>query len=92
MSKLFKHLKPYWMTVAGIIVILFVQAFCDLSLPSYTSDIVNVGIQQGGVEDTVPEALPEEEMNRLCLFLGEEDQETVKAAYTLEQAGKEAAL
>ncbi|GAA6491521.1 ABC transporter ATP-binding protein [Candidatus Bariatricus faecipullorum] len=85
MSKLFKHLKPYWMTVAGIIVILFVQAFCDLSLPSYTSDIVNVGIQQGGVEDTVPEALPEEEMNRLCLFLGEEDQETVKAAYTLEQ-------
>ena len=47
MRKLFKHLKPYAATIAAIVVILIVQAYCDLSLPSYTSDIVNVGIQQG---------------------------------------------
>lgn len=46
MRKLFKHLKPYAATIAAIVVILIVQAYCDLSLPSYTSDIVNVGIQQ----------------------------------------------
>ena len=46
MRKLFKHLNPYAATIAAIVVILIVQAYCDLSLPSYTSDIVNVGIQQ----------------------------------------------
>ena len=60
---------------------LFIQAYCDLSLPAYTSDIVNVGIQQGGVEDQVPEAISADEMNRLLLFVPSEDQDTVLDAY-----------
>lgn len=51
MGKLFKFLKPYAAAVAAIICILVVQAYCDLSLPTYTSDIVNVGIQQGGIDE-----------------------------------------
>ena len=59
MRNLLKHLKPYVATIVVIIGFLIVQAFCDLSLPSYTSDIVNVGIQQGGVDETIPEAVTE---------------------------------
>ena len=72
MRKLFKHLKPYAATIAAIVVILIVQAYCDLSLPSYTSDIVNVGIQQGGIDEKIPDAIAEEEMNKLLLFVAEE--------------------
>lgn len=57
MGKLFKFLKPYTAAVAAIICILVVQAYCDLSLPTYTSDIVNVGIQQGGIDETVPDTI-----------------------------------
>ena len=81
MRKLFKHLKPYAATIAAIVVILIVQAYCDLSLPSYTSDIVNVGIQQGGIDEKIPDAIAEEEMNKLLLFVAEEDQQTVLDAY-----------
>ena len=55
MRKLFKHLKPYAATIVAIVVILIVQAYCDLSLPSYTSDIVNVGIELLLQETVVPE-------------------------------------
>ena len=71
MRKLFKHLKPYAATIAAIVVILIVQAYCDLSLPSYTSDIVNVGIQQGGIDEKIPDAIAEEEMNKLLHFVAE---------------------
>ena len=81
MRKLFKHLKPYAATIAAIVVILIVQAYCDLSLPSYTSDVVNVGIQQGGIDEKIPDAIAEEEMNKLLLFVAEEDQQTVLDAY-----------
>ena len=57
MRKLLKHLKPYTATIVVIIGFLIVQATCDLSLPSYTSDIVNVGIQQGGIDEKIPEAV-----------------------------------
>ena len=57
MGKLFKYLRQHAGVVLAIIVVLFVQAFCDLSLPTYTSDIVNVGIQQGGIDTTVPEQM-----------------------------------
>ena len=53
MGKLFKYLRQHAGVVLAIIVVLFVQAFCDLSLPTYTSDIVNVGIQQGGIDTTI---------------------------------------
>ena len=55
MKNLFKYAASYWKAMIAIILILFVQAYCDLSLPAYTSDIVNVGIQQGGIEDEIPE-------------------------------------
>ncbi len=86
MRKLLKHLKPYTATIVVIIGFLIVQATCDLSLPSYTSDIVNVGIQQGGIDETIPEAVTEEEMNRLLLFMSGEDGERVLEAYELKTA------
>ena len=57
MSKIFKNMIPYWKSIVIIIALLFVQAWCDLSLPSYTSDIIDVGIQNYGVEHVVPDAL-----------------------------------
>ena len=54
MKNLFKYAAAQWKSMLAIIIILFVQAYCDLSLPAYTSDIVNVGIQQGGIEDQIP--------------------------------------
>ena len=66
----------------AIVLILVVQAYCDLSLPAYTSDIVNVGIQQGGIEDEVPRQIATEEMEKLLLFVSEDDQQTVLDAYT----------
>lgn len=81
MKNLFKYAAEHWKTLIAIIIVLFIQAYCDLSLPAYTSDIVNVGIQQGGVEDQVPEAISVDEMNRLLLFVLSEDQDTVLDAY-----------
>ena len=57
MSRIFKNMLPYWKAVIIIIALLFVQAWCDLSLPAYTSDIIDVGIQNNGVEHVVPEKI-----------------------------------
>ena len=82
MGKLFKYMGMYWKSVLAILAILFVQAYCDLSLPAYPSDIVNVGIQQGGVDETIPEAISVEEMNKVLLFVSEEtEKEIVQDAY-----------
>lgn len=81
MKNLFKYAAEHWKSLIAIIVILFIQAYCDLSLPAYTSDIVNVGIQQGGIEDQIPEAVSADEMEKLLLFVSEEEQETVLNAY-----------
>ncbi len=81
MKNLFKYAAEHWKSLIAIIAILFIQAYCDLSLPAYTSDIVNVGIQQGGIEDQIPEAVSAEEMGKLLLFIPEEEQETVLDAY-----------
>ncbi len=81
MRKLFKFLKPHAGTVLLILCVLMVQAYCDLSLPSYTSDIVNVGIQQGGVDETIPEEISEDELNKILLFIPSENQKEVKEAY-----------
>ena len=82
MGKLFKFLKPYAAAVAAIICILVVQAYCDLSLPTYTSDIVNVGIQQGGIDETVPDTISKKDLNHLLLLVPSDRQKTVKNAYT----------
>ena len=62
-------LKPYWLMVVLAIGLLYAQAMADLALPDYMSDIVNVGIQQGGVESAVPEAIRKSEMDRVLLLL-----------------------
>ena len=82
MKNLFKYAASYWKAMIAIVLILIVQAYCDLSLPAYTSDIVNVGIQQGGIEDEVPEQIAVEEMEKLLLFVSEDDQQTVTDSYT----------
>ena len=82
MGKLFKFLKPYTAAVAAIICILVVPAYCDLSLPTYTSDIVNVGIQQGGIDETVPDTISKKDLNHLLLLVPSDRQKTVKNAYT----------
>ena len=82
MKNLFKYAASYWKAMIAILLILVVQAYCDLSLPAYTSDIVNVGIQQGGIEDEVPRQIATEEMGKLLLFVSEDDQQTVMDAYT----------
>lgn len=82
MKNLFKYAAEHWKALLLIIAVLFIQAYCDLSLPAYTSDIVNVGIQQGGVEDQVPEQISVEEMDRLLLFVPSDEQQTVLDSYT----------
>ena len=83
MLKMFRYMKERWYYLVMILLLLFVQAFCDLSLPDYTSDIINVGIQQKGVEDGVPEKIREESMDRLFLFMDQEDRELVQTDYSL---------
>ena len=82
MKNLFKYAASYWKAMIAIVLILVVQAYCDLSLSAYTSDIVNVGIQQGGIEDEVPRQIATEEMEKLLLFVSEDDQQMVMDAYT----------
>lgn len=81
MTKLLKFLKPYAGAVAAIICVLIVQAYCDLSLPAYTSDIVNVGIQQSGIDEKVPEEISEEDLGSLIMLAPSDKQEEIQDAY-----------
>ncbi|NLI92755.1 MAG: ABC transporter ATP-binding protein [Peptococcaceae bacterium] len=83
MLKLIKYLKPFTLTVLAIVMLLFIQAICDLSLPDYTSNIVNVGIQQGGIENAVPQAIRKSEMDKIRFFMSQADQTKVLEHYTL---------
>ncbi|GAB4480284.1 MAG: ABC transporter ATP-binding protein [Anaerolineae bacterium] len=87
MIRLIRYLKPYTFMVLAAIVLLFVQAMADLALPDYLSKIVNNGIQQGGVENAVPAAIRQSEMDRLTLFMSEDDKAEVLASYTLIERG-----
>ena len=81
MGKLFKNLKPYWKSVLIIVVLLAVQAFCDLSLPQYTSDIIDVGIQNSGVAHILPEKITAEELERAQIFMTDAEQKQWQNAY-----------
>ena len=83
MLKLLKYLKKSAFSMVIIVALLVAQAMCDLALPDYTSKIVNVGIQQGGIEYAVPEVVRESTMEKLELFIPSSDQELVKNSYTL---------
>ena len=78
MIKLLKYLKKSSGFIIMIVILLFVQAYCDLSLPSYTSDIVDVGIQQGGIENAVPLQIRKQTLQEIELFLTEEQKELVE--------------
>ncbi len=84
MIKLMGYLKKSAPYIVLITALLFVQAYCDLSLPDFTSKIVNVGIQQKGIEDSVPEKLRDSTMQSLRLFMDEAQREEVLANYTHE--------
>lgn len=81
MFRLFKHLGEHKAAVGAVIVLLVIQAYCDLSLPSYTSDIVDVGIQQKGIEYAVPEVIRTETLEQISLFLTKEEVEKIEASY-----------
>ena len=87
MLKIMKYLKKSAVSVVAIIILLLVQALCDISLPDYTSKIVNIGIQQGGIENAVPEVIKENELKRLLMFVDNDDKDTVEDAYTLVKSG-----
>lgn len=84
MIKLMRYLKKSAGYLILIISLLFLQAYCDLSLPDYTSKIINVGIQQNGIEDGVPEKIRQSSMESLKFFMDEDAKELVSGAYTLD--------
>ena len=83
MLNLLKHLKPFVGSMILAVALLFVQAICDLSLPDYMSDIVNVGIQQGGVENAVPKVIKSSEMKKLFIFMDDNQKTVVDDNYIL---------
>ena len=87
MLKIMKYLKKSAVSVVAIIILLLIQALCDISLPDYTSKIVNVGIQQGGIENAVPEVIKENELKRLLMFVDNDDKDAVEDEYTLVKSG-----
>jgi len=89
MGKLFRDLWKHKAAVLLIVLLLIGQAYCDLSLPSYTSDIVDVGIQQGGIENAVPERMREETFNNIVLLLTEEERALAEESYTLAEGIRE---
>lgn len=82
MVKILKYLKSSWISIVVIIALLIGQAMCDLSLPDYTSNIVNVGIQQGGIEETAPKVIRASSIDKLLLLTDEKDADTIQNSYT----------
>ena len=78
MFRIRRYLKPYMLMFVASVILLFAQANFDLALPDYLSRIVNTGIQQSGVEDTVPEAMRQQTLDRLVLFLSSEEETAVR--------------
>ena len=83
MKHVLKTLRKYSLQIIIVFILLFMQAMCDLSLPGYTSDIVNIGIQQSGIESSVPDAIRESEYEKILLFVDEEDKNIINNNYTL---------
>lgn len=83
MLKLIGYLKPYTIFILVAIALLFVQALTELALPDYMSRIVNVGIQQGGIEDAIPQAISQETFNHVSLFMSRENKEAILEYYEL---------
>ena len=87
MGKIFSYLGRYKASVLCIILLLIAQAYCDLSLPQYMSDIVDVGIQQGGIAHVSPDEMRKETLENLCLFLTQEEEEILRNSYQETEEG-----
>ena len=87
MTKIFKYLKESKLAVLAIVILLVIQATCDLALPQYTSNIVDIGIQQGGIENVAPDQMRAETLDNLCLFLDSKEEEIVRGSYILDEEG-----
>lgn len=85
--RIISYLKHSKAAVALIVVLLIVQAFADLSLPRYTSDLVDVGIQQGGIEDCSPSIISGETFNYVCMLASEEDEQLLRTSYEQDSDG-----
>ena len=83
MGKLIKYLKKSTFTIILIVMLLVGQAVCDLALPDYTSNIVNIGIQQGGVNNVTPKIIRESELDKILIFISSDDKNKVLENYTL---------
>ena len=81
MTKIFKQLGRHWAACLAVVALLIVQAYCDLSLPDYTSKIVDTGIQQGGIESPLPETVRQSTLDTLSLLMSEEDADALQNAY-----------
>ena len=73
MLKILKNLKQSWIIIVFIIVLLCVQAMADLNLPDYTSKIVNIGIQQGGIENAAPDVVTKQTMDKVLITTKEDE-------------------
>lgn len=82
MLKLKRYLKPYWVLLVCAVAFLFGQAMLELTLPNMMSDIVNVGIQQGGITEVAPKAISADDMALMQAFMSEEDRATTEEQYT----------
>ena len=89
MLKLKRYLKPYLALFLGAILLLFGQAMLELTLPNYMSDIVNVGLQQGGITYSAPDAIDAQSMQLMQLFMSEEDRATIDGVYTQLSEGEQ---
>ena len=87
MLNILRYLKKHVRMAVLILALLCVQAYCDLTLPRYTSDIVDVGIQQSGVERVTPEQMRGSTLEALTLFLSDEDETVLREAYTSDGNG-----
>ena len=81
MTKIFKQLARHWAVCLVVFALLFVQAYCDLALPDYTSKIVDTGIQQGGIESPLPQTVRQSTLDALSLLMNEEDAQKLQNAY-----------
>lgn len=83
MTKIFKQLARHWAACLAVVALLIVQAYCDLSLPDYTSKIVDVGIQQGGIESPVPDTLRDNTLQALKLLMSEDEAAQIDQCYSM---------
>lgn len=92
MKRIFKNIIPYWHMVVVIVLLLVVQAYCDLSLPQYTSNMIDVGIMNSGVEHVLPQKMTAEDYEHASMFFTDEEMQTWETCYTKTADGYELAV